>query len=135
MSETTNSFIVSPSIFPFNEEIVIAKRGDSLTLPCWTTGYPSPLISWLKDGHPVTVIVDDFDLNEDSKNSKDIQFEGQHENLILKNIGLSTSGFYSCIASNEAGQDIFNYTIIVYGKRLFSIAFTFLIYLLFSLNI
>lgn len=102
--------LVPPSIFS-SEENVIVNRGQTLSLPCWTTGSPTPVVTWLKDGQAVSMMQDQsLDPNANTESTSD----DNRGNMIVTNVDLSTAGFYTCVATNEAGQATKNYTVIVH---------------------
>ncbi|XP_078407396.1 LOW QUALITY PROTEIN: hemicentin-1-like [Cetorhinus maximus] len=75
-----------------------ATVGHSLTLRCPSSGYPPPILSWLKDGVPLT-------------RSDRIQFMAEGKTLKIENVGESDAGTYICVATNAAGEQHLQYTV------------------------
>ena len=66
-----------------------------MTLSCNTTGNPSPILSWTKDG----VSIGD---------NKGVIFSGDNETLSITNVNRTDSGNYRCVASNSLGDETSN---------------------------
>ncbi|XP_078083679.1 hemicentin-1-like [Mustelus asterias] len=75
-----------------------ATVGHSLTLRCSSSGYPPPVLSWLKDGAPLT-------------SSDRIQFVAEGKTLRIENVGESDAGTYICMAISAAGEQHLQYTV------------------------
>lgn len=73
---------------------ITAKPSTDIILEAEVAGYPSPKITWYKDGKEV----------EESLNVTISQKDGICR-LILKNISNDSAGLYTCKAENEAGTD------------------------------
>jgi len=71
-------------------------------LNCLVSGDPEPTISWLKNGTQLT------------SGTKYMILE--NGSLWIENVADSDAGDYSCLATNEAGNDTAPTTLIVYGK-------------------
>ncbi|XP_060630493.2 hemicentin-1 isoform X1 [Anolis sagrei] len=69
---------------------VTVIRGSNLSLECKAEGIPSPTVSWMKDGRPLV-----------SERRTEILNDGH--SLQLKNIQISDTGRYVCVAVNVAG--------------------------------
>lgn len=67
-------------------------KGEDVTLYCNATGNPVPLISWTKDGSPIT-------LNTRITLSKDNNF------LKIANVNKADRGEYRCVAENSLGNN------------------------------
>uniref|UniRef100_A0A0N5BTT3 Hemicentin-1 n=1 Tax=Strongyloides papillosus TaxID=174720 RepID=A0A0N5BTT3_STREA len=70
-----------------SEDAYALREGDTITLPCETTGFPKPQITWyLNNNEIIDGEVDD------------------NGNLIIENIQASQRGLYKCVAANEIGS-------------------------------
>lgn len=69
---------------------ILAYR--ELTIYCLATGFPTPVITWEKNGYP-------FEKDEDIRLSPD------GGKLMFRKLVPSQNGVYTCVASNAAGQD------------------------------
>ncbi|XP_038398241.1 hemicentin-1 isoform X3 [Canis lupus familiaris] len=70
---------------------IIVTRGKSISLECEVQGIPQPKVTWMKDGRPLT-----------KGRGMEILDEGRI--LQLKNIHISDTGRYVCVAVNVAGM-------------------------------
>lgn len=70
---------------------------------CLANGIPTPTISWLKDGQTLS-------------SNFHVTFENQKMGLRILNTEVNDTGRYTCIASNEAGEDNKHFTLKVLGK-------------------
>ncbi|KAG8517174.1 Hemicentin-1 [Galemys pyrenaicus] len=70
---------------------IVVTRGKSVSLECEVQGIPQPTVTWMKDGRPLT-----------KGRGMEILDEGRV--LQLKNIHVSDTGRYVCVAANEAGM-------------------------------
>ncbi|XP_054713925.1 hemicentin-1-like [Uloborus diversus] len=68
------------------------KEGESITIKCVVTGYPKPIITWLKDSDIVPL-----------HSSPHIYFTENFQSLKLNHATLKDAGKYTCIAGNEIG--------------------------------
>ncbi|KAM3915384.1 hemicentin-1 [Leptodactylus fuscus] len=82
---------VPPSIFGSNEPITVIIN-NPVRLECEATGFPTPSLTWLKDGRPV------------SSFSGGIQISSGGRVLTLTNAQVGDSGKYTCVALNAAGE-------------------------------
>ncbi|XP_023559876.1 hemicentin-1 [Octodon degus] len=71
-------------------EVVVA-RGKTVSLECEVQGVPQPTVTWLKDGRPLT-------------KGKGVEVLDDGRVLQLKNIHVSDTGRYVCVAVNVAGM-------------------------------
>ncbi|XP_039213555.1 hemicentin-1 isoform X2 [Crotalus tigris] len=84
---------VPPSIDNGGEtEEVTVLKGNPVSLVCLANGIPTPTISWLKDGQTLS-------------SNFHVTFENQKMGLRILNSEVNDTGRYTCIASNEAGED------------------------------
>nr|XP_012807460.2 hemicentin-2 [Jaculus jaculus] len=80
--------LVPPTLEPVEiQNAVVAGQGSPVTLPCEARGSPEPLVSWMKDGEPLSLQ----------------SLEGG-SSLRLEAVGAGDSGTYSCVAVSEAGE-------------------------------
>ncbi|XP_004688211.1 PREDICTED: hemicentin-1 [Condylura cristata] len=70
---------------------IIVTRGKSVSLECEVQGIPQPTVTWMKDGRPLT-----------KGRGMEILDEGRI--LQLKNVHVSDTGRYVCVAANVAGM-------------------------------
>uniref|UniRef100_A0A8D0P964 Hemicentin-1 n=1 Tax=Sus scrofa TaxID=9823 RepID=A0A8D0P964_PIG len=70
---------------------IIITRGKSISLECEVQGIPQPTVTWMKDGRPLT-----------KERGMEITDEGRI--LQLKNVHVSDTGRYVCVAMNIAGM-------------------------------
>ncbi|ETE60133.1 Hemicentin-1, partial [Ophiophagus hannah] len=89
---------VPPSIDNGGETKLTVLKGNPVSLMCLANGIPTPTISWLKDGQTL------------SRNLH-VAFENQKMGLHILNSEINDSGRYTCIASNEAGEDNQHFTL------------------------
>nr|XP_061790885.1 hemicentin-1-like [Nerophis lumbriciformis] len=89
---------------------VISSRGGTVTvivneagrLKCEATGVPSPSLTWLKDGSPVTSV------------SHGIQVLSSGRVLALSSAQVSDTGRYTCVAVNAGGEQQRDYDLRVH---------------------
>lgn len=81
-------------------------EGKHAKLSCFVTGHPKPQIIWRKDGMNIV------------EGRRHVMYEDQAENFILKVLYCkqSDNGFYTCNASNLAGQTYSAVLVTVKGK-------------------
>ncbi|XP_049724489.1 hemicentin-1 isoform X1 [Elephas maximus indicus] len=70
---------------------VIVTRGKSISLECEVQGIPQPAVTWMKDGRPLA-------------KGKGVEILNEGRILKLKNIHVSDTGRYVCVAVNVAGM-------------------------------
>ncbi|XP_010811862.2 hemicentin-1 isoform X2 [Bos taurus] len=70
---------------------IIVTRGKSVSLECEVEGVPQPAVTWMKDGRPLT-----------KGRGMEIMDEGRV--VQLKNVHVSDTGRYVCVAMNIAGM-------------------------------
>uniref|UniRef100_A0A8C3YS46 Hemicentin-1 n=1 Tax=Catagonus wagneri TaxID=51154 RepID=A0A8C3YS46_9CETA len=70
---------------------IIVTRGKSISFECEVQGIPQPTVTWMKDGRPLT-----------KERGMEITDEGRI--LQLKNVHVSDTGRYVCVAMNLAGM-------------------------------
>lgn len=82
-------------------------EGKHAKLSCFVTGHPKPHITWRKDGGNI------------SEGRRQVIYEDQAENFILKILYCkqSDNGVYTCNATNMAGQTYSAVLVTVKGKR------------------
>ncbi|XP_030853395.1 hemicentin-1 isoform X1 [Strongylocentrotus purpuratus] len=74
------------------QEVVTIGLRQSVTLRCQAAGFPAPTISWRKDNLPIPLSTRAFSI---SSNGGSLTINSTRE---------GDSGIYSCIASNEVGE-------------------------------
>ncbi|KAI4563342.1 hypothetical protein MJT46_010951, partial [Ovis ammon polii x Ovis aries] len=70
---------------------VIVTRGKSVSLECEVEGIPQPAVTWMKDGRPLT-------------KGRGMEIMGEGRGVQLKNVHVSDTGRYVCVAMNIAGM-------------------------------
>ncbi|MEJ1270154.1 hypothetical protein NN561_000975 [Cricetulus griseus] len=85
------------------ESIVI--RGKSISLECEAQGIPQPTVTWMKDGRPLT-------------KGKGVEILDEGRILQLKNVHVSDTGRYVCVAVNVAGMTDKRFDLSVHGGRM-----------------
>ena len=96
------TIVVSPNVTgPFTE-------GDTVALACTATGRPYPTIQWYKDGVLLT--------NESLTTiyNEEVEQNGLFFTtsiLEVCSVGADDRGSYSCMASNSAGNDSFDFDV------------------------
>lgn len=83
-------------------------EGKHAKLSCFVTGHPKPHITWRKDGTNI------------SEGRRHVIYEDQAENFILKILYCkqTDNGFYTCNATNLAGQTYSAVLVTVKGKKM-----------------
>ncbi|XP_072199268.1 hemicentin-1 isoform X3 [Excalfactoria chinensis] len=69
---------------------LVAAQGSELSLECKAQGIPEPAVTWMKDGRPLV-------------SGEDIAILHDGHFLQLRNIQVSDTGRYVCVAANVAG--------------------------------
>ena len=82
---------------------IIVTRGKSVSLECEVEGIPQPAVTWMKDGRPLT-----------KGRGMEIMDEGRV--VQLKNVHVSDTGRYVCVAMNIAGMTDRKYDLSVHSK-------------------
>ncbi|XP_073903349.1 hemicentin-1 isoform X3 [Castor canadensis] len=81
---------------------IIVTRGKSMSLECEVQGVPQPTLTWMKDGHPLT-------------RGRGVEILDEGRILQLKNIHVSDTGRYVCVAVNVAGMTDRKYDLSVHA--------------------
>ncbi len=69
---------------------IVAYR--ELTIYCSATGFPTPVLSWEKNGEPI-------------EKDENIHVGNEGGKLVFQKLVPAQNGAYTCVASNAAGQD------------------------------
>ncbi|XP_015146078.2 hemicentin-1 isoform X21 [Gallus gallus] len=69
---------------------VVAAQGSEISLECKAQGIPEPAVTWMKDGRPLV-------------SGRDVAVLHDGHFLLLRNIQVSDTGHYVCVAANVAG--------------------------------
>lgn len=78
-------------------------RGKNVSLQCEVQGIPMPTITWMKDGRPLA-------------KGRGVEILDGGSILQLKNIHVSDTGRYVCVATNVAGMTDRKYDLSVHSK-------------------
>lgn len=97
-------------MFPFfvkEPENSTVKIGETVKLECAANGYPTPQISWQKDGG------NDFPAAHDRR----MKVMSKDDVFLIIDVKLVDMGVYSCTAKNAAGVIASNVTLTVLGTN------------------
>lgn len=83
----------------------IVDQGVDVTLEGILDGYPTPEVTWSKNGKTL-----------ESTDTMKITFELNHAKLVLKNVTVKDAGKYTCTAVNEAGSAVSTTDLVVKSK-------------------
>ncbi|XP_052593110.1 hemicentin-1 isoform X2 [Peromyscus californicus insignis] len=81
---------------------IIVIRGKSISLECEVQGIPQPTVTWMKDGRPLSA-------------GKGVEILDEGRILQLKNVHVSDTGRYVCVAVNVAGMTDKRYDLSVHA--------------------
>uniref|UniRef100_A0A8C9R6U4 Hemicentin-1 n=1 Tax=Scleropages formosus TaxID=113540 RepID=A0A8C9R6U4_SCLFO len=96
------SVLVPPSVEGENETMENTVIVNSpLELACHASGIPEPLITWLKNGQPI-------------RQGDAIKIVAKGRKLVIPRARVSDAGHFKCVASNEAGRQEKNFTVVVH---------------------
>ena len=84
-----------PTIDEFSGHLDL-ESGTNLVLPCKTSGYPVPTVSWFKNHREIS-----FNESHDSR-----IMLAANKSLLIFNITDKDQGVYSCRASNKNGKAV-----------------------------
>ncbi|KAL7045415.1 hypothetical protein ACKWTF_002226 [Chironomus riparius] len=79
----------------FKQKNITEYSGNSLTLKCTTSGFPTPSLKWFKNRNL-------FEINE---NDTRISLKDNKMTLVVTELKLEDTGYYECIAENPFGKD------------------------------
>lgn len=82
---------------------VVAAEGSEISLECKAQGIPEPAVTWMKDGRPLV-------------SGRDVAVLHDGHFLLLRNIQVSDTGHYVCVAANVAGLYDRKYDLNVHGE-------------------
>lgn len=85
------SLIQPPKILPLTAQCV--QQGETVKFETTFTGVPTPLLTWYKDKKPIK-FTKEIQMSQDEKSCS----------LVIQNVKLSDSAFYTLLGENEAGQ-------------------------------
>ena len=107
-SSYKGSYLVNNVPIPLNVNIgfdlrILAYR--KLTILCSAAGFPTPELSWEKNGEPIGT-------DENIVITKN----GPRGKLVFQNLVPAQNGVYACVASNAAGYDRKRTTVISRSK-------------------
>lgn len=83
----------------------IVDQGVDITLEGIIDGYPTPEVTWSKNG-----------ANLESTNKIKISYELNHAKITIQNISVKDAGKYTCTAINEAGSAVSTTDLVVKSK-------------------
>lgn len=82
---------------------MVVMRGKGISLECAVQGVPPPVVTWMKDGRPLT-------------KGRGVEVLDAGRTLQLKDAHVSDTGRYVCVATNVAGMADRKYDLSVHGK-------------------
>jgi hemicentin len=85
------SVLVPPSIVDSTRSLPPFRPGDTLEIPCVVSGNPKPLVTWTKNGIPISAL----------GNSR--VYVDQDNTLVIRQVQSSDSGSYMCSARSSVG--------------------------------
>ncbi|XP_036351171.2 hemicentin-1 [Ochotona princeps] len=85
---------------------IVVTRGKGISLECAVQGFPPPMVTWMKDGRPLT-------------KGRDVEVLDEGRTLQLKDAHVSDTGRYVCVATNEAGMADRKYDLSVHAPPSF----------------
>ncbi|KPP64492.1 immunoglobulin superfamily DCC subclass member 4-like [Scleropages formosus] len=85
----TSPLLKAPPVILQPPETVSLSRGNTARFVCNSTGEPSPVLRWLRNGAPV-------------RTSGRIKTQGTGI-LLINQVGVEDAGYYQCVASNSLG--------------------------------
>lgn len=100
-SVSTKSF-VAPPLLSRRMSNLTTYDGAHVELECTATGEPEPKMEWFRDGTRIQYNMQ-YILKEDGS-------------LLLPHVAANQSGYYTCQASNYAGNDIHSFWVTVVSK-------------------
>ena len=86
---------IGPCFIENLPEEMKVKPEQKISLTCSVSGYPSPSITWMKDGSIVNPVKDKYSL----------YYDGECATLVFSEVTVLDSGIYSCIAKNSVGKE------------------------------
>uniref|UniRef100_UPI0035900F1F hemicentin-1 n=1 Tax=Myxine glutinosa TaxID=7769 RepID=UPI0035900F1F len=99
-----NLNIYAPPHVVVDAEEVVVMVSEPVQLQCEASGVPTPNLSWLKDGIPIS--------STPGNNALQIRSDGRI--LSLSHVQTSDAGLYTCVAVNVAGEGRNDVTLRVY---------------------
>ncbi|XP_067165246.1 hemicentin-2-like [Apteryx mantelli] len=93
---------VPPNIDGMADEEHMVVVGQPLELQCSASGNPLPVLTWLKDGLPLS-------------DSTGTLLLGDGMLLRVEQASESSAGIYTCLASSPAGESVVQHTVVVQG--------------------
>ncbi|XP_063245186.1 hemicentin-1-like [Bacillus rossius redtenbacheri] len=88
-TEIPLNVVVPPSIYPPDDQFLKVNAGESVALDCQAHGYPTPTVSWQKNGAPIT-------------NATNVSVTADFT-LRVGDVRPSAAGVYVCDAESPAG--------------------------------
>lgn len=93
------------------------QPGPSVTLTCASLGHPSPSITWIRDGQPLSTHSNHYSPSRISVGSW-IDGNGQVVGQVnISSVSVLDGGLYECEASNRIGRVTHRSRLNVYGKE------------------
>nr|XP_061831771.1 hemicentin-1-like isoform X1 [Nerophis lumbriciformis] len=97
---------IPPSILGFEEEVVVMENNQA-QLACVAKGVPQPTLSWEKDGVPLGEGTGEYTILPSGE-------------LVIDTAQPGDAGSYTCVATNEVGQDSQTVTLSVHTHPVFT---------------
>ena len=83
-----------PQLLAFPSSVRSVVVGETLVVSCSADGRPTPVISWTRNNMSLR-----------SSESENIHISNGGQRLTITNFTQSNNSFYSCMASNDIGND------------------------------
>ena len=100
--EFDTSCVVPPKIDAFHASEVVVPEFDNVTINCSATGYPSPLLQWIRNGLELTD--ERFTVKYIQCTSNCLVDPRVTVSLMIRNASMSDIDMYTCTAMNILGK-------------------------------
>uniref|UniRef100_A0A7E4UTJ6 Immunoglobulin I-set domain protein n=1 Tax=Panagrellus redivivus TaxID=6233 RepID=A0A7E4UTJ6_PANRE len=100
VEQDVNVYVMTPPVI-LRDNIssdIQGKRNSHAEIQCFSTGRPTPTVTWLKNGRPL-------------ENTRDVYLSSNHMRLHLTQLTDRHADKYTCIARNPAGEDKRDFTL------------------------
>ncbi|XP_061594740.1 hemicentin-1 [Cololabis saira] len=97
---------IPPSIRGGEQEVAVVEHGH-VQLVCVAEGFPQPVVSWEKDGSPLSESAGEYTILPSGE-------------LVIDSAQPNDAGIYACVAANSVGQDSWTLTLSVHTHPAFT---------------